>query len=315
MEDIQLINPTGLLHELGEFFTEPNAYRSILILFASILIAYWLSKLVTIFIVKVAQMVSSRGDQESDESKLMRYRQIETYLSVTIAIVRVGIVAVVAYMVWNYLSPISSSGIAAIGAGTVFIVVAGQTLGMILRDLTAGTTMIAENWFKVGDFIKVEPFIDVSGVVERMTLRSTKIRRLSGEVVWMHNQQMLAVHVTPNGVRTLAVDVFVHDEELGKQEVNKVIRTIPTGPTMLARPLKIRSTESWGDDLWRITVVGQTTPGREWLIEKYFIDSLKQIDADKPREERLFTHEPIARFADPKADRRFTRAIRIKRED
>ena len=315
MNDLDSISLTGILQEVGEFFTEPNAYRSILILFASILAAYWVSKLVANLIVRFAQVVSSRGDQESDESKLIRYRELETYLSVAIAVVRVGIIAIVAYLTWNFLSPISSSGVAAIGAGTIFIVIAGQTLGMILRDLTAGTTMIAEKWFKVGDFIKVEPYMDVTGVVERMTLRSTKIRRLSGEVVWMHNQQILAVHVTPGGLRTMAVDVFVHDEEIGKTTVNKLIRTIPTGPTMLARPLRIKSTEEWGEDLWRITIIGQTPPGREWLIEKYFIDSLKQIDEDKPKDERIFVLEPIARFADTQADKRFSRAVRVKRED
>jgi hypothetical protein len=315
VNDLDFINLTGALQEVGEFFTEPNAYRSILILFASILAAYWVSKLVANLIVRFAQVVSSRGDQESDESKLIRYRELETYLSVAIAVVRVGIIAIVAYLAWNFLSPISSSDVAAIGAGTIFIVLAGQTLGMILRDLTAGTTMIAEKWFKVGDFIKVEPYMDVTGVVERMTLRSTKIRRLSGEVVWMHNQQILAVHVTPGGLRTMAVDVFVHDKEIGKTTVNKLIRTIPTGPTMLARPLRIKSTEEWGEDLWRITIIGQTPPGREWLIEKYFIDSLKQIDEDKPKDERIFVLEPIARYADTQADKRFSRTVRVKRED
>lgn len=315
MEEIDIINLPGLVRELGDFLTEPNAYRSILILFASILAAYWLSKLVADVIVRVAELVSSRGDEASDETKLIRYRQLETYLSVTIAIVRVAIIAVVAYMAWNFLSPISSSGVAAIGAGTVFIVVAGQTLGMILRDLTAGTTMIAEKWFKVGDFIKVEPFMDVTGVVERMTLRSTKIRSLSGEVIWMHNQQIQAVHVTPNGLRTMAVDVFVRDEEEGKKAVTSLMQSIPKGPTLLAKPLKIKNIELWGENLWRITIVGQTPPGREWLIERYFIDSLKALDADKPKKDRILVQEPIARFADSKADSRFRRAVRVKRDD
>ena len=68
------------------------------------------------------------------------------------------------------LSPFSatnmSSSAAAIGAGAFFVVIAGQTVGIILRDLTAGSIMITEGWFKIGDFIKIEPFWDVSGVVE-----------------------------------------------------------------------------------------------------------------------------------------------------
>jgi hypothetical protein len=216
---------------------------------------------------------------------------------------------------WRVFSPAaSSSGVAAIGAGTIFIVIAGQTIGPLLRDITAGATMIVEKWFNVGDFIKIEPFWDVSGVVERFTLRSTRIRQLNGEIVWIHNQQITAVHVSPRGVRMMAVDVFVRDRVAGEKEIEHVIGTVPTGPTLLARPLRIKYAERWDDELWRITVVGETPPGREWLIEKYFIDSLKDVDEGKKKSERLFVHEPIARFADPTTDRRFKRAVRVKKD-
>jgi small conductance mechanosensitive channel len=174
--------------------------------------------------------------------------------------------------------------------------------------------MIIEKWFNVGDFIKVEPFMDVAGVVERFTLRSTRLRSLSGEVIWMHNQQMMAVHVTPRGVRTMAVDIFVRDRVEGERAIEKIIGTVPTGPTLLARPLRIKYAERWDDELWRITVVGETPPGREWLVEKYFVNALNEIDEGKSKADRIFIHEPMARYADPEADRRFSRAVRVKKD-
>lgn len=263
----------------------------------------------------MAQIVATHSDNESNEERAIRLRQVETYLSVTIAVVRAVTVAVVGYIAWRVFSPASSSNsAAALGASAFLIVFIGQTLGMLLRDITAGATMIVERWFNVGDFIKIEPFADVTGVVERFTLRSTKLRSLSGEIIWIHNQQMMAVHVTPRGVRTLAVDVFVHDREKGEQAIRKIIRTVPSGPMMLAKPLRIKLTEKWDDDVWRITVEGQMLPGREWLVEKYFVNAVKDIDADKKRADRLIIHEPIPRWADPEADRRFKRAIRIKKD-
>src|SRR5690606_30921991 len=116
-----------------------------------------------------------------------------------------------------------------------------------LRDITAGATMIIERWFTVGDFIKVEPFMDVSGVVERLTLRSTRIRSMSGEVIWLHNQQIQGVHVTPYGLRTEAVDVFVSDRKKGEKLIADITNTIPTGTLLLAKPLRVVSTEKWGD--------------------------------------------------------------------
>ncbi len=319
METIQLTFLELIVDEVTSFFVQPNPYRSVIILVISIVVAYWLSHFVAQFIILVARNVSYRSDNESDAVRAVRLRQIETYLSVTVAAVRVLIVAVIAYLVWRILSPqgsegLGGSGAAAIGASAAFIVIASQTLGPILRDITAGATMIIERWFNVGDYIKVEPFIDVTGVVERLTLRSTRLRSLSGEVIFIHNQKIDAVHVTPNGVRTLAVDVFVNDKEAGEAFVRTVMDTLPTGPMMLAKAPKITRVKQWGEDVWHVAVQGQTPPGREWLIEDYFLNGLRDVDLAKPKAQRLMVHSPIARYADPDAERRFARAIRVNKD-
>lgn len=301
--------------EIQGFFTQGNPLRSFLILIASIIVAYWLSKVLANIIIKIARFVATHSDNASDDERVLRLRQVETYLSVSIAAMRLAIVVVVGVAVWQMFSPGASSSIAAIGAGTFFVVFAGQTLGSLLRDITAGTTMIIEKWFNIGDYIKVEPFPDVAGVVERLTLRSTRVRNISGELVLIHNQHIMAVHVTPRGVRMMAVDIFVKDRAAGEKAIQHIIGTVPTGATLLAQPLRIKSAERWDDELWRITVVGETPPGREWLIERYFVNALKEIDDGKKKADRLIMHEPIARYADPDADRRFQRAVRIKKEE
>lgn len=305
-----------LTNELTKFLTQPNDYRAVLILIFSILFAYWLSRFLAKGIIYLAQKVSVRGDTETREDRFILYRQVETYLSVAVAAIRVIVVAVVAYVTWRILTPegstnLGGSGAAAIGASAIFIVFAGATIGLLLRDITAGATMIIEKWFTIGDFIKVEPFIDMQGVVERMTLRSTKLRSLSGEVIWIHNQQIQAVHVTPRGVRTMAVDIFVTSVEAGEQAIQRVASAMPTGATMLARPLRMTKPEQWGEGVWRITVIGETTPGREWLLEQYFVNAIKKIDDDAKKSDKLLALEPMARYADPVADKRFKRAVRV----
>lgn len=300
-----------VVNDITEFFLEPNAYRSVLILVVCIIGAYILSKLLADLIIKVAQKVSVQSDSESNEDRFIKLRQVETYLSVSVAIVRALVVAIVAYIAWMLLSPSANSGAAAIGASAFFIVFAGQTLGMVLRDVTAGAIMIIEQWFKVGDFIKIEPFIDVSGVVERLTLRSTKLRSLNGEVIWVHNQQIQAAHVSPRGVRTLAIDVFVRDKEKGLKTLKELANAVPVGPTMLAGSLRVGRPEEWGGGLWRITAIGETAPGREWLIENFFANAIKEVDsAVRNKMSRTFVYEPIVRYADPVADKKFKRAVR-----
>jgi hypothetical protein len=313
------MNETPLVDQgvngVQDFFTQPSIVRSILILIASILVAYWLSRFIAMAIVSLARKVSKHSDTETDDEKFLRLRQVETYLSVSIAATRLIIAVVAGIGAWYLLSPNANAttGVAAIGVGTIFVVFAGQTLGSLLRDVAAGATMIIEKWFNIGDYVRIEPFPDVAGVIERLTLRSTKIRHINGEVIWVHNQHMMAVHVAPRGVRRMAVDIFVKDRERGEAEINRVISTVPTGPTLLARPLTIKSAEQWGE-LWRITVVGETPPGREWLIENYFVGAIKEIDdEDTKRSEKLIVHEPIARYDDPDAARKFKRAVRLKK--
>lgn len=307
-----------IIKDVVEFFTEPNAFRSVLILITALVIAYWLSRFLAQGIVRIAQAVAIRSDNESNALRATKLRQTETYLSVAIAVVRALVVAVVGYFAWRALSPLASSGsatgAAAIGASAFFVVIAGQTVGLVLRDLTAGTVMITEGWYKIGDFVKIEPFGDVAGVVERFTLRSTKLRAINGEVIWMHNQQIMAAHVTPNGLRTMAVDVFVRDKDKGIELINKIISAIPKGRTMLAKPLRITKTEQWGESRWRITVKGQTAPGREWLIEKFFVEAVNDLDEGKKASEKLLALPPMSRYADEAADRSIRRAVRVQQE-
>lgn len=309
----------GFFDETIQFLTEPNALRSVLILIVALIVAYWISRFLAQGIVRIAQIVAVRSDTESNDLRATRLRQTETYLSVAIAVVRALVVAVVGYVAWRTLSPIATgdtaNGAAAIGASAFFIVIAGQTIGLVLRDLTSGAIMITEGWYKIGDFVKIEPFLDVSGVVERFTLRSTKLRSLNGEVIWIHNQQIQAAHVTPHGVRTLAVDVFVRDRDKGTEAIKKIISAIPKGKTMLAKPLRIVGTDEWGENRWRITVLGQTAPGREWLIETFFVQAVINLDEGKKGSEKLLALPPMPRYADETAERQFKRAVRVKQED
>lgn len=301
-------------NEVAVFFTQPNAFRSVFILLVTLFIAYWFSKLVALVIIRVAQFVAVSSDTTDDAERQIRLRRVETYLSVAIALVRSLIVGIVAFYVWKVLSPSASVSTAAIGASAFFIVLAGGTVGMILRDITAGAAMIVEHWFHVGDFIRVEPFIDVSGVVERMTLRSTKLRNINGEIIWLHNQHIHGVKVTPRGLRTIAVDVFVNNEKVGRNLVEKAIETVPVGTMKVIKKPKISRAEQWGEKLYWFTVMAEMPPGREWLMENYFIDSLLELDARR-RGPRTFVRPPIARYADADAERSFKRAVRMKREE
>lgn len=300
------IDASNAKTEVLDFINGTGTFRSLIILIIAILVAYILSRIIAGVFVRLVQLIAVRADNASDDEKTLQYRRVETFLSVFVAILRALIIAVAAFFVWRLLNPKGNEALATIGAGAIFAVIASGTISSILKDITAGVTMIIEQWFTIGDYVKIEPYSDLSGVVERMTLRSTQIRSISGEIIWLHNQNIQAVRVTPRGVRTLAVDVFVTDPTKAEAEIKKIINTIPTGHLMLARKLRINAKDKWSDNLWRLTITGQTTPGREWLVEDYFVDALNGLP------KKLMVQKPIVRIADPAAEKRFRRAVRVK---
>jgi hypothetical protein len=63
-----------------------------------------------------------------------------------------------------------------------------------------------------------------------------------------------------------------------------------------------------------LTVQGKTVPGREWLIERYFVDQLQKENAQLIKKNRVLEGEPLVRYADPDTERRFRRAVRVQQQ-
>jgi hypothetical protein len=298
---------------LNSWFAGNEPLKLIFVMIVTAIIAYWLSKLIAKGMIWLARKIAGQSDAISSEERFIQLRRVETYLSVSIALMRFGVVVAAVLLAWLVLSDNTSSNAnaaTAIGAGAIFAVLAGATVGPLLRDITSGATMIIERWFDVGDFVQIDPFADVKGVVERLTLRSTRIRSISGEVIWLHNQHIQGVRVTPRGVRTMAIDIFVNNADQAKKSINKLIMTLKAGPTMLAAPLHVVETEKLAPDFWRLTIMGQTAPGREWLINDFFVEALKTADKRDPSFGILYG--PLVRYADEDAERRFRRAVRVQ---
>jgi len=272
-------------------------------------VAWLASRVVVALIYFVARRVSAEADI-SEGRKVKRFHRLETYLGMTAALVRTSVVLLVLYFAWRLFAPGIASNILIVMTSALLIVLGNTTVGPIIRDMTSGIIMIVEKWYSVGDFIRIEPFVDLSGVVERFTPRSTRIRSLNGELTVVHNQYIQAVRITPQGVRTQHVDIFVREHAAGRRMIERVMETMPRGTLKIVGDLQIIDEEEWAKGLWYFVVAGKTAPGREWLINSHFIESLQ--DADKEHAKSLLARTPIARFADPAAERSFRRAVRAK---
>jgi moderate conductance mechanosensitive channel len=198
-------------------------------------------------------------------------------------------------------------------AGASFVLIlAGFAIQRVLTDIIAGFAMFVEGWYSVGDTIVV-PALELQGVVEDVSLRRTKLRTLDGEIIHVHNSQIPAVRVLPSGAKELAVEVFVTDRQAAEELVLNVVSLLPEGPTTFVRRPWIEQIDSLSETLHRIRVRATVVPGREWLVEGYFADLLRERASDG-----LVAHGPVALSVDESAARSYSRASaetrRIARE-
>ena len=274
----------------------------------ALIAAYLINQLLGVVIRWVMQLLTQQTDNATTDARFRHLRRVETYLSIGIAVARTVVVVFALVIAWRVTNP-STAPIALVGASTLFLVLAGATITPLLRDITYGFIMTAEKWYNVGDHIVVDPFWELSGVVEQITLRSTRLRSLTGEVIWLHNQHIQAVRVTPRAVRTVAIDTFVNDPKIGEQVIESAIKALPAGATMVTREVVISEVEQVADKLWRITASGQTVLGREWLIEDFAVKSIQEQDSLLGPKHSI-VHGPIVRYVDAMAEKRFRRSVR-----
>jgi moderate conductance mechanosensitive channel len=188
-------------------------------------------------------------------------------------------------------------------AGASFVIIlAGFAIQRVLMDVVAGTMMFVERWYHVGDTIAI-PTLELQGVVEDVSLRRTKLRTLDGETIQVSNSQIPAVRVLPEGMKELAIELFVSDRERGERLVSSLQAILPEGPTTFARRPWIEEINQLDERLVRIRLRASVVAGREWLVQGFVSDLLKERADDG-----LIVHGPVVLTVDEQAARSFARA-------
>ncbi len=282
--------------------------KSILSFFIILMIALVLGRIIAALLRRITKFIGIQADKTNDLNQVNRLRRIETLIVLSIAIIR-GFLIIGAFYFWWVYTRDGQQPTAMLGATALTTIFVVGALNPIIRDLTYGSVMMAEHWFGVGDYVRIDPFDNLQGIVDRVTLRSTRIRGINGEIMWVNNQNIQAIRITPKGIRTLALDLLVSDLNRGLDLVAQTNQRLPNNPLMLARPLTIVNKQEVGNKLWHITAIGETAPGREWVLEDYALKLIKEID-ESGRGKGTLLHEPIARYADVEAEKRFARSIK-----
>ena len=228
----------------------------------------------------------------------------------TVAVIRATI-AYAAFAVAIVLSAAQLTGglnkLSTLAGASFVIILAGFAVQRVLMDVIAGTMMFVERWYAVGDTIAI-PTLELQGIVEDVSLRRTRLRTLDGETIQVSNSQIPAVRVLPEGLKELAIELFVSDRERGENLVLAMQRILPEGPTTFSRRPWIEEINELDERLVRIRLRASVAAGREWLVEGFLSDLLKERADDG-----LIVHGPVVLTVDEQAARSFARASAASR--
>jgi small conductance mechanosensitive channel len=252
----------------------------------------------------LARRLRSRVESISLDSPLVAIAQRETAVALIQTAVRYVVFLVALLFAITTLT--GADHISTIAGASFFAVIIGFAAQRFLIDIMAGFVMFFEGWYTVGSTIVIEP-MKLEGVVDDVSLRATKIRDVSGEILRVHNSYIQAVRVLPRGGHHVEIELFVHDAEAAEQLIETVARIVPAGPTAFLQVPEVISVTDLDDTLHRITAEATVAPGRAWMAED-LLPSLLRERAD----EDLIVHGPVILPADEHAATRFARAGRFR---
>jgi len=162
-----------------------------------------------------------------------------------------------------------------VAPATIVGVALGFGAQRLVQDILAGFFIITERQYGFGDVIRIaipgtgEP---VSGTVEDVTLRITRIRSVNGEVMITPNGQIVQVTNLSRDWARAVVDVPV-PASVEVSRVNEILRTVgeetyedPELHPLLLDPPSVMGVESIEVDQFEVRLVARTLPGRQFEI-------------------------------------------------
>ena len=264
----------------------------------------WLLARASGFVALRVVVWNDRRHAETDltqAGRMARLKRRETQVSIIrAAVTYLGFAAAAVLSAGQLIGGVDR--LTALAGASFLLILVGFAIQRVLMDIIAGLAMFIERWYSVGDTIHV-PMHDLQGIVEDMSLRHTRLRTLDGEVIHIHNSQIPSVRVLPAGAKELMLEVFVTDREQGVAMVDSVASILPEGPTTFVRRPRIDRVDELSESLHRIGARASVAPGREWLVDGFFADLLRER-----AEPGLIAHGPVTLAVDESAARSYARA-------
>jgi small-conductance mechanosensitive channel len=145
----------------------------------------------------------------------------------------------------------------------------------LVQDVLAGLFIIVERQYGFGDVVRIAALgseVGVSGTVEEVTLRVTRLRSVNGEVVIVANGQIVQVTNLSRDWARAVVDVPV-PSTTDVNQVREILTQVgrdacdddTLGPLLLDEP-SVLGVERMELDTLHVRIVARTLPGKQFTV-------------------------------------------------
>ncbi len=236
---------------------------------AAIGICLWLSRM---FEKQLLRLMASRGRRGTREE---RENRAKTVLGVFRGVANMLVVGGGTVMLLDEIGvPIGPllGGAAVVGLAVAF---GAQSL---IKDYFTGFMVLLEQQYLINDVIKIG---DISGQVERITLRTTVLRDLEGRVHFIPHGQIATVTNFTHGWSRAVFDIGVaYKEDIDRVievlvELGKKMRAAPEFRDVILEDLTMLGVESLGDSSVVIKFFIKTRPLKQWTVKREMLRLIK----------------------------------------
>ena len=143
----------------------------------------------------------------------------KTVISIIESVYKYALAIIVIIFILNLYGVNVRSLVAGVGIAGALI---GLALQDTLKDIISGIAIVMENFYVVGDWVKVDDF---TGQVIEFSLKSTKVRNFNGETLVYANRNMERVINISQKTAKLIIDIPTAYEEKS-DKVEKVLKKL-----------------------------------------------------------------------------------------
>ena len=242
----------------------------------SLLLIPVLAWVVVYLVNRFASRIEGRVVDGMARDRVTYHDRMKTLSSVTRKTVSVVVWAIAGLYLLHELGTPVSTILASAGVLGLAFAFGAQSL---IRDFFQGFFILLENQYAIGDWIKVG---EISGTVERLTLRVTVLRDMEGTLHFIPNGAVASVSNMTHGWSQVKMEIGVgygEDIERVSQVILEAATHVCKSPEwkdkVLADPV-VPGLQSFGDSSLNIRLVVKTQPGAQWSLARALRKRIKE---------------------------------------